>query len=290
MDRLPSYTLEELRSVGLKPAMELLIAAAKDGGLVTYGELAVHIRQKLGKPTISHRHMGNIAGPLMDRLFEVASNAPLINLLVVRGDSEQPGEGADPYLKRRFGLRQITASRRPDLIQAGLNEVWAYSDWDGLFRQVFGDAPEHLEIANIADFDEDGQGDNPRFGGLPESAEHKALKDFVAANPDCLKLSLSAPVTSVEKRLLSGDEMDVEIVDGSRRYGIEVKSVRSGWADLRRGIFQCVKYRAVLIAQSGFEASEAECDAVLVTDRPLPSDLRRLAKRLAISHRVVRVS
>ena len=287
---LRTYSLEELATVGLKPAMELLIAAAKDGGVVTYGELADHLRQKLNKPTLSHRHMGHVAGPLMDRLLQVDRAAPLINLMVVRGDSAAPGEGADPYLKRRFGLARIASARRPELVQAGLNEVWSYTGWDALFERTFGESPQPVETAREADFDDDGQGDNPKYGGLPESDEHKALKTYVAENPKALKLGLSSPITSVEKRLLSGDEMDVEIVDGSRRYGVEVKSIKSGWADLRRGIYQCVKYRAVLIAQSGFSAEEAQCDAVLVTELPLPNDLKMLAKRLEVVQRIIRVN
>lgn len=285
-----TYSLEELRTDALKPAMELLIAAAKDGGVVTYGELADHLRQKLNKPTLSHRHMGHVAGPLMDRLLQVDPAAPLINLMVVRGDSAAPGEGADPYLKRRFGLARIPSARRPELVRAGLNEVWSYTGWDALFERTFGESPQPVKTAPEADFDDDGQGDNPKYGGRPESDEHKALKTYVAENPKALKLGLSNPITSVEKRLLSGDEMDVEIVDGSRRYGVEVKSIKSGWADLRRGIYQCVKYRAVLIAQSGFSAEEAQCDAVLVTEFPLPNDLKTLAKRLEVVQRIIRVN
>ena len=269
--------------------MEMLISAAQAGDLVTYGKLASHLEVALRKRRISPRQMGYVAGPLMDRLLEVDNQAPLINLLVVRSDSDQPGKGANPYLRRRFNLHgRIISGRRREHVQAGLNEVWSYSSWPELFQRAFGRAPN--AEPQDEQFDEDGKADNPKFGGLPESDEHKALKEYVLATPGCLKMKLMRPSGTKEKKLLSGDKMDVEFVCGARRIGVEVKSRRSGWADLRRGIYQCVKYRAVMVAQSGFTAERASCEAVLVTERVLPSDLKALALRLKVPWRIVKVN
>jgi hypothetical protein len=125
---------------------------------------------------------------------------------------------------------------------------------------------------------------------LPESREHKFLKNYVLEHPACLRLGLRSPTGTIERRLLSGDEMDVEFVEGVRRIGVEVKSIRSGRADLLRGIYQCVKYRAVMIAQSGFDAESTECEVLLVSEVVMPSELRALAKRLGVPLRIVRVN
>lgn len=289
---MPTYTKAELTTDGLPFAMELLIAAARAGEPVTYQRLADHLAGALGKDGISARHMGPwVAGPLMDFLLEdVDPKAPLINLLVVRADSKKPGDGAEHYLKDRFKPRgQMSQKEQDEFAQTALNQIRTYQDWDGLFERAFGRGPERLET-HPNELEEDGQGDNPRYGGLPESEEHKALKLFVLNNPARLRLNLRDPVGTVESRLLSGDEMDVEFVDGPRRIGVEVKSRRSGRADHLRGIYQCVKYRAVMIAQSGFDASEAQCEAVLVTEAPLDRDLQALADRLAVPHRQIRIS
>lgn len=268
--------------------MELLISAAKTGDLVTYGNVARRLELKLNKSSVNPRQMGSVAGPLMDHLFSIDPDAPLLNVLVVRGDSDQPGVGADFYLRKRFNIKgRISPQQRKELVQTALNDVWSYNGWDDLFERSFSRPPERLEPAADS-LEEDGQGDNPRYGGLPESREHKFLKKYVLAHPACLRLGLRSPTGAIERRLLSGDEMDVEFVEGARRIGVEVKSIRSGRADLLRGIYQCVKYRAVMIAQSGFEF--AECEAILVSEVALPTELRALAKRHGVPLRIVRVN
>ena len=64
-----------------------------------------------------------------------------------------------------------------------------------------------------------------------------------------------------EHELLSGDRVDVVCFTESELVAVEVKSRDSNWQDLRRGVYQCVKYRAVLCAQ---EASQREVRCVLV--------------------------
>ena len=59
---------------------------------------------------------------------------------------------------------------------------------------------------------------------------------------------LSALRSAVDK-LLSGDRVDVVSIMEDRTVAIEVKSKDSDWFDLRRGVYQCVKYRAVMKAQ-----------------------------------------
>jgi hypothetical protein len=290
------FTLEDIRDRGLAPTMELLVQSASDGGLVTYGQLAKHLNKALSFVGITPHHVGHVAGPLMDRIQEVAPDAPLLNLMVVRGDSLQPGEGATSYLRARYRVRgRLGSKSRAALVQQGLNEVWAYQGWpaiyERLFNQPLGDKAEPPPEL----FDDDGQADNPKYqrggrGGLPESAEHKALKQFVLENPGRLRIGLKDPVGQIERSLLSGDKMDVEFVDGPRRIGVEVKSIMSGWPDLRRGIYQCIKYRAVMVAQSSVNADDALCEAILVTEEPLPNDLATLARSLEITHRVIQVN
>ena len=68
---------------------------------------------------------------------------------------------------------------------------------------------------------------------------------------------------------------------------IEVKSRDSNWADLQRGIYQCVKYQAVLRAQ---ERGERTIRTLLVTESDLRPDLENLARRLGIRHLQVQVT
>lgn len=272
--------------------MALLIEAVANGEeRVTYGQVAAHLNAVLKLSNVTHHHVGNVIDAMIRRVHEVDPDAPLLNVMVMRGDARQPGKGADLFLKSRYRVRTIAAAARPRYVRRALNEIKAYGDWEGLYSRVYGVAPPDAK-SRLSEYDDDGQADNPkyknRFGGL-ESPEHKALKAYVQGHPHKLGLKLVNPTTRPEQSLFSGDRMDVEIIDGSRWIAVEVKSVRSGNDDLRRGIYQCVKYKAVMEAQSS-DAEPADCDALLVTERQLPRDLQATARRLGVRHLVLKVN
>lgn len=283
---MATYTKKLLQSDGMEPAFQMLLRGAPSGRRVTYGSVAAHLQQRLGIPKVFSTHIGGVAGALMDEIRVVEPDAPLINMLVVNGGDWEPGVGGDSYLRDRFGIsKRELAKRREVYVQEAINEVRAYTGWPDVYRKLFKGELVPDATLNTDDYDEDGQPDNPVHGrGGPESEEHKRLKAFVRDNPQLVGIKGIIARARLEARLLSGDEMDVELLVGSMRWGVEVKSSRSGDADLERGIYQCIKYRAVMIAESGFDADEAECDALLVTERPLPTALRSLAKRLAVRH------
>ena len=88
--------------------------------------------------------------------------------------------------------------------------------------------------------------------------------------------------SKTEVDLLSGDRVDVVYRTPDEVVAIEVKSRISDWDDFRRGVYQCVKYRAVMEAQEKEDTSGRRVRALLVTETPLPSDLVRTAKRLHV--------
>lgn len=290
---MATYTTERLQTEGLEPAFQLLLSGASRGQRVPYRKVADHLERELGIPRVFPTHVGGVAGALMSRIWEVDENAPPINLLVVNGDDWEPGSGGDGFLKTWFGLSAAELRRgREEHVQAAINEVRAFERWPEVYRSLFGQDYVPDPALQIGDkFEPDGQPDNPSYSnGGPESEEHRNLKTFVRKNP--VKVGVKGAVSSarVEVRLLSGDKMDVEFLVGASRWGLEVKSIRSSDADLERGIYQCVKYRAVMIAESGFAPDAANCRVLLVTERPLPSSLAGLARRLGVRQLTVQVN
>lgn len=290
---MPTYTKARLQSDGLEPTLKLLLRDVISGRRVTYGSVAAHLERELRIRKVFSTHIGGVAGTLMDRIWSVDDKAPPINLLVVNAANWEPGRGGDGYLRNWFDLTAAQLrNRREEHVQAAINEVRSFNRWPQVYQSLFGHVyvPEH-SLNLVDEFDADGQPDNPRYGrGGPESEEHKRLKQHVCDNPACIGVRGEVERARVEARLLSGDEMDVEILAGSSRWGVEVKSIRSGDADLERGIYQCVKYLAVMIAESGFSLEDADCRSILVTERPLPASLRSLAKRLGVKHLCVAVN
>ena len=109
-----------------------------------------------------------------------------------------------------------------------------------------------------------------------------ALRLWVKNNPEHIDARHRDVDAKTEVELLSGDRVDVVYRTPSEIVTIEVKSRDSNWPDLRRGVYQCVKYRAVMEAQE--EDTGSTVHSLLVTESPLPADLDRIAKRLDVTH------
>lgn len=120
---------------------------------------------------------------------------------------------------------------------------------------------------------------------IGEGTNHKAMRLRVLGAPELIVPGLRAEVTKTELELLSGDKVDVVSYAKEKTVAIEVKSQDSNWNDLRRGVYQCVKYRAVLIAQC-----EPNVECWLVTQRELGAELKHLARRLGVKTRVLKPS
>ena len=88
--------------------------------------------------------------------------------------------------------------------------------------------------------------------------------------------------------LLSGDRIDVMFSDGKSFVAVEVKSICSSPDDLRRGIYQCVKYRAVIEAQECPVTTPVR--AILVSEESLPEDLQARASLLGVTLKVQAVN
>ena len=78
--------------------------------------------------------------------------------------------------------------------------------------------------------------------------------------------------------------MDVFLESPTELVCIEVKGKKSCEADIRRGIFQCVKYRAVLEAQRLYRRDEKPpvISVYLVLATGLSEELKRVAEFLNI--------
>src|SRR5690606_22847771 len=110
------------------------------------------------------------------------------------------------------------------------------------------------------------------FGG-GESEEHKALKAYVAQNPKVIGLGANTPVGTTEYPLPSGDSLDVSFNSQEVLVAAEVKSSISAESDIVRGLFQCVKYRAVMEAVLLTESLPQNARALLVLESKLPQHL-----------------
>jgi len=207
--------------------------------------------------------------------------APLLNALATRQNGI-PGEGVASYIdeKYRNGKKNkwgdISTKRKLQIVEQIRQDVRSYSKWDDIYKELFGEpATENYPEEEIK------EGTGTGYGG-GESGAHKALKYWVAENPDKIGVPEGFDRVIIEAPLLSGDVVDVMFSDGKSFYPVEVKSKISTDDDLRRGLYQCVKYRAVQEAQE--LPVKAVVTPILVTECKLSGELKELQKRLGILH------
>ena len=276
--------LESARATG--PLTAWLVHAAKSRGTMTYGQVKRRLESECNFGDVFPVRIGRVAGAAMDRILEHSPRAPLLNVLVVQTATGLPGSGAAGYLARRNAgsrwLRRRDAHGHPDwrtVVEEEARQVYAYPHWDELYRQIYGSGLPG-PAAEPPGREKDGTRAN---GG--EGPNHRALRLRVLRDPSLVRRGLRAENTATEVELLSGDRVDVVAFAPDRTVAIEVKSKDSDWADLRRGVYQCVKYRAVLAAQD--IRQDPVVESWLVTEEPLPNDLRALARRLEVRTREV---
>jgi len=123
------------------------------------------------------------------------------------------------------------------------------------------------------------------FGSGGESESHKRLKEFVRNNPELVGAK-SNWHSFLEYPLPSLDEIDVVFKSVDACIAVEVKSaISDGFPfDYERGLFQTVKYGALLaaMARSGQYDIPSQIKIVLVLESRLPTEFRALAKLLGV--------
>lgn len=295
---MSAYTKEQLQSDGLSLTFGYLLPVIAANATITYGRIAELLQVDLriqGK--IFPIHVGGVVGGLMDRIHKIDPKAPLINVLAVNQQTGLPSIGVDNHLKNRFGVKEkkMTPSLKSVLVDKAAREVYAFQNWANVYRKVFRASPPSSDPVTIVSGKErDGLPPSPVAkgrGGEAESEEHKALKAYVLKHPALFGLRGKPNMADTELLLLSGDEVDVYFETNKRVDLIEVESVRSNWNDLRRGIYQCIKYRAVFEAQRRMVTPDMRLIATLVveSDVPLGSDIQDLAKLHGVKVKIVNV-
>ena len=240
---------------------------------ITYQDLAFHIG-RLNKHGDGHAHgMGKVLGDMGHLLQQLEGEwgepIPHIQSLVVNKAGTLkglPDEGIRefwpdyPLLKKPEKQNKVR-TEYVQILEFG-------SRWNKVLKDLGLEPIKEHSSSTISYF---GHG----RGG--ESKEHKALKNFVASNPEMVGASKSDQVFP-EYPFPSLDTVDVMFKSPDHWIAVEVKSRISDKApkDYERGIYQCVKYQALLIAmqQDHRYAAPEKITVVLLTESRLPSEYR----------------
>jgi hypothetical protein len=286
-----SYTVSELLNVGPAAAMSCLISAADRRETVGYEDVAHYIGRAVDRRfSTSKHHIGNVAGALMDRILRKVPSAPPINSLIVAQAGEGrglPSYGADQYVAKYLNVPygKLSVTQKRQALAPVLDDVWNFDDWRGVARKVFG---KQVSTPAKPSGEQDGKTQRLGYGGPAESPEHSRLKRYVASNPARFGAPKGCVRGETEKRVETCDEIDVWFMYPGEELAVEVKSVRSNDLDRQRGIFQCVKYKALLEARSKVAGLQTFVRSKLVSEVPLTRKLSEWARLLGIEVQIIK--
>lgn len=254
-------------------ALPLLVRQAEAGESITYSDLA----EELGMP--NPRNLDYVLGSIgrtMERLSKAwKQKVPPIQCLVKNKNTGLPGEGIGWFLIKKEDFSKLPMRRRRAIVNAELQHVYSFPRWRDVLEALALTPDTNDFSSEVTRASSNGRG-----GG--EGDQHIALKNYVADNPAVVGLSAITPVGETEFPLPSGDFLDVSF-EGRRAWvAVEVKSKTSDESDITRGLFQCVKYRAVMDAVLLAQSKSKDARAVLVLESTLPKVLIPLRNLLGV--------
>lgn len=243
----------------------VLIQWAKSGETHhTYGDIFPY----LGYTRYSN--IGNDLGNICDIFQELSKltgeDIPTLNTLV-KGKNGLPSAGFD-YVYPKYSELSIEPQR--STVRLLESKALSYDKWDWVLAQL-GLKP----ATSIEDEQAIRSGKVHGYGG--EGEAHKSLKEYVATHPELVG---AKGVGVNESILLSGDRLDVWFPES--QIAVEVKPQSSPDADILRGLFQCVKYKAVLDAENAVHGLMPCAKAVLVIEGRLSASNQEVQRTLGI--------
>lgn len=282
--------------VTARTILPLVIWFAKKGRTVTYQQLDEEIVNRGWGHHVMFPKYGYPAGAIGHALIETeeewGDSIPPLNAIIVNKKNKMPGKGVDWFLSRycmpEKYIEEMSLDERRAVVEEVQADVFAYEYWDDLLSE-YGLEP----FDGTLDLDEDDEVSAPARGGWSgedESKEHRELKQYILNNPALLGLDDNAVVGVAEYLFSSSDRADVVFKEEVRFLAVEIKSIISNDCDLNRGLFQCVKYQALLRAEQKALKIPPTARSILVTERELPSSLSNLAAILGVKVVVCKVN
>jgi len=258
-----------------RKALPILVRQAQVGEPITYESLARELA--MPNPRNLNYVLGSIGATLEQTSRKWPETIPPVQALVINKVTGMPGEGVSPFLQDGQVFRLLPSKQKRVQLEVVLQEIFMYPRWADVLDEL-GLAPSTpIDVVTKADEFLQSAG---RGGG--EGREHQALKERIEADPTLVGIKKKPDCVESEYPLLSDDRLDVHFVVGSERIAVEVKSRISSEQDVVRGLFQCVKYLAVMEAEQAIAQQPQNARAVLVFEGTLSPRLVAIKNTLGV--------
>lgn len=247
-----------------REVLPILVRQAKAAQKIYYSDLASEIG--MSNPRTLNYPLGSIGNALKSLSKEMNLQIPQIQCIVVNKGSELPGEGIGWFIDKS-DFSKLNRKQRREIVNRVLSEVFAFSRWDDVLSALGLRA-----LKNIAHINEI-ISKSRTYGSGGESDNHKNMKNHILNNPTLLGLAGNFHSAETEYLLPSADSIDILFKSSHDWIGVEVKSEISKQEDLLRGLFQCVKYRALLEAYAAVTDEKKDIRVLLAVGNSFPNEL-----------------
>lgn len=259
-----------------REALPVLVRQAEAREKIFYGDLAEELN--IPNPKTLNFPLGSIGKTLQEIGKSWKEKIPPIQCLVVNKNTGLPGEGISGFISDENEFRKLSTGKKDALVRGVLAKVFGYDKWDSVLEEL------GLEPALIPEsvIQEVAKSALSKRGSGGEGREHKKLKQYIENNPQSIGIGARNWETEIEKDLPSGDFIDVSFESKRRWIGVEVKSKISDEGDIQRGLYQCVKYQAVMKAYSSVQPRQKDVKVILALGCKLPKRLISVRNTLGV--------
>lgn len=231
------------------------------------------LQKAIGHTTPRLGHQLGCLNEVLNGLEVKFGHIPTLNALVCNKGDLLPSEGFG-YVDDTYNSLSYEAKRA--YVEAKNKEAHEY-DWQSILKELGLKPSTIIESEELSKVREG----ISHYGKGGEGEAHKALKERIKADPIPLGID-GVVIAETEHTLLSGDRVDVYFETDSEIFAIEVKSHISNEDDIIRGIFQCIKYQAVLEKEQIFAEKGKVVNTTLVLEGALSDRCREIVADLDI--------
>jgi hypothetical protein len=256
-------------------ALPILVRQAKAKQTIYYSDLA----EELQMP--NPRNLNYVLGSVGKSLLELDKTIPPIQCLVVNRHTKLPSSGVGWFIDK-IKFAKMAKKDKLRKVQEIQQDIYTYANWDRVLNKLKL-TPVPCDIVDIIE-----QARKEQYGSGGEGPEHNALKTFVAITPSIIGLPSNSISGEIEYKLPSGDKLDILFKTNKEWVAVEIKSHISKDDDIVRGLFQCIKYQAVLEAYFKSESRNQNARTILVVGGQFPESLIPLRNVLGIETKVIR--
>ena len=222
--------------------------------------------------------IGNVMGVIQDIIDNLQKKSgkkiPTLNSLVSSKSTDLPSDGFDYVINNYSKLSDD--SKKGEVKKLNL-EAHRY-EW-GWVLDALG-----LKPAKIFTPEELSKLKSPYHGSGGEGEEHNSIKNYISCHPESIGIK-DVLISKTEYDLLSGDRLDVYFeCKRNCHIAVEVKPSSSSENDVTRGIFQCVKYQAVMDASRIADYGNYNNKVILVLAGHMSQKNKQLANDLSIKY------